>query len=87
MVLVALLEAAARGEAQQALKPVGVELVRVSGTQRTAAGLYNSLSVSEPLAAGQYVFGMCIQHGCSPSPLCENASAVNTQITVMQLVD
>jgi hypothetical protein len=75
------------GGTEQALRLIRVEPVRVSGTPRTTQGVYNSLSVTEPLAAGQYAFGMCIQNGCSPSPLCENASATQNQITVMQLAD
>jgi hypothetical protein len=74
-------------EADQALRPIRVELVSVSGTLRTTRGVYNSLSVTEPLAAGQYTFGMCIVHGCSPSPLCDAALARDNQRTVMRLAD
>ena len=65
------------GENRQALDAIRVETVKVSGVHNTTAAIYNRLSVTEPLVAGQYAFGMCTQR----------ASAADTQITVMQLVD
>jgi hypothetical protein len=78
------------GETREALDAIRVEEVRVSGTPSTTTAVYNRLSVTEPLAAGQYAFGMCIQSSCSAGALCPSrgaADARETQITVMQLAD
>lgn len=73
------------GGSPAALGEIRVETVKVSGTFRTTAALYNRLSVTEPLSAGQYAVGTCIQSGCSSA--CTTELARENQITVMQLVD
>jgi len=73
------------GGSPEALEAIRVETVKVSGSERTTAALYNRLSVTNPLAAGQYAVGMCIQSGCSSA--CTVELARDNQITVMQLAD
>jgi hypothetical protein len=73
------------GGSPEALGQILVQTVKVSGTQRTTAGLYNRLSVTDPLVAGEYSVGMCIETSCTSACVAELAR--DNQITVMHLVD
>jgi len=49
---------------------------------------HNKLTLSDPLAAGQYTMGVCIQSYCPDDPSCnaaELASALWPQVTVMEV--
>ena len=55
---------------------------------RTVGQTHNKLSLSDPLPAGQYTVGVCIQSYCPDDPNCngaELASALWPQVTIMQV--